>query len=88
MSDIEIEPAMDETSRCSSKQINQFIGSLLSMIVSVMTKSVTDATVVKAEREVKFFLSYLNILDCRIENNNDSNRRKRFGYQNITIYHC
>ena len=86
-----LKPRIDDRSKLLEKQINQFIGSLLSMISCVMAKYVTEVKISRVEREVKVFLSYLNLLESSIQCHNDSGKRKqkkKFGCQDITICPC
>ena len=47
---------------CSVENICQFIGSLLSMIAALMKKEIEDNKIIQVEREIKIFLSNLDIV--------------------------
>ena len=84
-------PKLVEAKYCSKDSINQFIGSLLSMISSVMRKCVSDASISHVDREIKIFLSYLNLLEYKDEAKDDKSNnktKKKFGYPDITTCHC
>ena len=76
---------------CSKDSINQLIGSLLSMISCVMNKNGSDSTIGQVDREIKIFLTYLNIIEYIDETQDDKKKRKTkkdFGYPGITTCHC
>ena len=47
---------------CSVENICQFVGSWLSMIAALMKKEIEDNKIIKVEREIKIFLSNLDIV--------------------------
>ena len=64
---------------CSENVVNNLIGSLLSMISCIMKKEVIDTSIFKIEREIKLFLSNLNIFEksnISSENNEESKKTK------------
>ena len=51
---------------CSVEEIFQFVGSWLSMIAALMKKNIYDSEIIKVEREIKIFLSNLDIVQKSI----------------------
>ena len=51
---------------CSSEEILQLVGSLLSMISSIMKNEVSNVTIDGVEREIKLFLTNLHIVQEKI----------------------
>ena len=59
--DIDNPPVLKENICCSVQAINNLIGSLVSMISSIMKHEVTDESIDDSDREIKLYLSNLNI---------------------------
>ena len=59
--DIDNPPVLKENICCSVQAIKHLIGSLFSMISSIMTHEVTDESIDYSDREIKLYLSNLNI---------------------------
>ena len=52
---------------CSKDNINMMIGGMLSMVSQIMRRDVTDDTPSQMDREIKLFLSYVNIVSKSIQ---------------------
>ena len=65
---------------CGSEQeIGNLIGSMLSMITSLMTKEVCNESIYKMDREIKIFLSFLHIVQAkRINYDRKKDKKKKY----------
>ena len=75
-------PLIEVNKNCSTDNINLMIGGMLSMISLVMKRNVTDDTPSRMGREIKLFLSYLNIVSASLQ------KKTQFGSDHTTISHC
>ena len=50
-------PKLKRGKGCSIKEVNEFIGSMIAMISSIISTSVSDMSFYRVDREIKMFLS-------------------------------
>ena len=60
-------PLLEVNQSCSSHNICTMIGCMLSMISQVMKREVNEDTPLQMDREIKLFLSYLNIVSTSLQ---------------------
>ena len=57
---------------CSTQQILDLVGSLLSMISSIMKNKVSNITICQVEREIKLFLTNVHIVHEKMYSQNEN----------------